>query len=504
MFHLPAYCYPDRYGHPFSNPQPVIDPDSIFNPTAVKLSVITNTKNEGPRVRSTCEEFLRAGADEVIVCADGVTDGSCDDLPKGVKVLWNEESVGCGKAKVQATDTASGDVLLWVDAHQNVLEGDIRAMAKQAIDNGTVVTPRLANIFYDETWQPKRLSDKVFHPNDAAIVPNCTQQYALKPAGNKMIGVGLCMSRETYERVGGWNRFLGRHGSQERGMALRAFMAGVPVELGSPLLGHEFFGDEHPSRNKAAGKYKFNNLVHPAYNVWHAYAAVCSPAFFEEAIAPWLVACGLEHGRKGASTPELIQDRDYFHRHCKRRTDGELLEMLSGLVATHFPPSDPGTATLEPMALSFIKSMAKGRCLECGTGSTGGTKAMLQGARSVVSIDHMEKYASEAKTKLSDPRVTFLHCPKAANGFYDLSAIQGRFDFILLDGPPGTQARKQGIQTLFPYLAPGGILLVDDAKRDAANVEAARQELGFNVEMLPTRRGLAKITRLNGIDSALD
>lgn len=467
----------------------------------MKLSVIINTKNEGGRVRSTCEQFLRAGADEIVVCADGTTDGSCDNLPKEVLVVRNTESQGCGKAKARATMQATGDVLMWVDAHQSVEQGDIRAMAQDAVAQGHVVSPALVNIAYDAGWNPHKLegSERVFYPNNASLLPGCTKQYSV--AGDPAtlaVGVGVCMSRQTYVRLGGWNRYMGRHGAQERGMALRAYMADVPVRIDpSVILGHEFYGETHPSRNKSTGQYRFNNIAPATFNTWHAFMTVCSPGFFSQSIQPWLMACeGLASGAKVVEDPVAQQDRDYFLRHCQRRPDGDLLNLVTSLVAHHSPPRDPGTATLEPMALSYLKSLARGRCLECGTGSTGGTQAILNGAMQVVSIDHLEKFASEARTKLVDERVEFLHCPRnPATGFYDVSRLTGRFDFMLIDGPPGTQARRHGIQELLPLLAPGGVILVDDAKRDAANIEVAVQQFSLDVKMLPTRRGLAIVKK---------
>jgi predicted O-methyltransferase YrrM len=465
----------------------------------MNLSVIINTKDEGGRVNATCRAFLDAGADEIIVCADGTTDDSCDNLPNKVKVIRNEKSLGCGKAKFEATLRASGDVLLWVDAHQSVESGDIRRMAADALDGDCIITPSLANIFYDENWNAYKASDgdRLFFPNDASILPECRDQYALSSKHHSMsVGVGLCMSRQTYMRVGGWNRYQARHGSQERGIALKAFMAGVSVSLDeSVIMGHEFFGQSHPSRNPNTGHYKFNNLVPSSYNAWHAYMAVCSPPFFESVIRPWLLRCSKSANGNAAQNDAVAKkDQAYFLRHCKTRKDEELLQLITDLVARTCKPQDTGGATLEPMALSYIKSLAKGRCLELGTGSAAGTKAMLSAAMQVISIDHMPEMTESAKTCVNDSRVEFLNAPIAPDGFYDLSVLDGKFDFILMDGPPGTKARSNGVKSLIQYLASGGIMLVDDANRDIENLKEAQDEFSFSMEILPTRRGLAKIT----------
>ena len=463
------------------------------------LTVITNTFNEGKRVESTCKEFLKAGADEVIVCADGSTDGSCDSLPAGVKVVRNETSVGCGRSKFIATMHATGDVLMWVDAHQSVLSGDLRAMAQKALSNGTVVCPPLGNIFYDEQWNPQRMpASRNFYPNDDCILPDSTAQYRLNPVVGKAVGVGLCMSRDTYLRSGGWNRFLGRHGSQERGMALRLFMAGIPVEIDDTILvGHEFFGTTHPSRNSTTGQYRFNNIAPSIFNAWHSYMTVSSPAVFEKWFKPWLLACpNGASGQKAVDNLDAQQDRDYFLRHCKHRTDSELLEFTEGLLEKRKPTKDPGTASLEPDAVRILNSMARGRCLELGSGSGLGTTAILKGALSVVSVDHMPKYTALAASKVPDSRVEFVTCPLSpATGFYDLSSLKGIFDFVLIDGPPGRMARRNALRQVAPLLAVGAVVIEDDAKRDMVNIAPLAKELGFSMKLLPTNRGLAVLKK---------
>lgn len=463
----------------------------------MRLSVITNAFNEGPRVAATCRAFLEAGADEVIVCADGTQDGSCDNLPDKVKVIRNEVSLGCGKSKRRATDASTGDVLLWVDAHQNVVDGDIRAMAQRAL-GGAIINPLLVNIYYDEQWMPHKLKENAtgFWPNDEGILPVSNKQYLYaRPEKPRMVGVGLCMSRRTYTALGGWNNYLARHGSQERGMALRAFMAGIDVETHPEVtIGHEFFGKEHPSRNHS-GKFRFANIVSGYVNLWHAYLTVCSHGAFTSFMKPWLLSLqGGDKGRMAESCPETMADRDYFHRHCKRKTDDELFAFLNDLLAKMPLEKDPGGASMEPAALRLIQTHARGRCLEFGTGTGGGTKALLEVATAVVSVDHLEQYSIKAREQIEDAE--FITCPiDPMTGFYDISCIDGLFDTIVIDGPPGKAARLHSVQRASQLLAPGGVIFVDDAKRDKSNIDSACYLEGFHCELLPTNRGLAKLTR---------
>lgn len=465
----------------------------------MKLSVIINTFNEGYKVKSTCDSFLAAGADEIVVYSDATTDGSCDDLPKKVKVIKGDAPVGCGKAKLAATSVATGDVLMWVDAHQSVERGDLRSYARNVATDERIVCPPLANIYYDEGKNPKRVetSDKDFYPNRTLMLPSNGHQYAFfKDEPNYGVGVGLCMSRQTYRKIGGWNNYTGRHGSQERGASLRAFMARIPVDLDESIcLGHEFFGDKHPSRNGTTVHYKYNNLVHPANNLWHSYMTVLSKSGFDSVMAPWLESLeGLAVGKRAMSDAGAIRDREYFNRHCKRRTDDELFDFFSSMAAIQFA-KDTGGATLEPAAVHFLKTHAVGRCLELGTGSGKGTESLLGGAMEVVSIDHISTYSNSARDKIKAPNVKFITAPVKTNGFYDLSVVEGRFDLIIIDGPPGTKARRYSVEECLPFLAYGGCILADDANRDIEGIKDSAQKFNLKMEMLPTRRGLAKITR---------
>ena len=447
---------------------------------------------------ATCRSFLDAGADEIIVYADATTDGSCDNLPSKTRLVKGGSPVGCGRAKFTATESASGDILLWVDAHQTIEHGDLRKFAAQVLDDELVVCPPLVNIYYDKHWTSSRFTEStsVFYPSNTVLLPSSGQQYRFtKEEYNVSVGVGLCMSRRTYCKLGGWNRYRGRHGSQERGLALRAFMAGVSVGIDDSLLmGHEFYGEKHPSRNSSTGQYRFNNLVSTHHNLWHAYQTVLSESGFRSVMAPWLES--LEGGAQGKSAtqdPTALQDRDYFLRHCKRRTDDELFEFMSGLTPLTFA-KDKGGASLEPAAIHFIKAHAVGRCLELGTGSGKGTLSLLEGAASVVSVDHMAQYTNAAKASVKDPRAVFHTAGIKGNGFYDLSFLEGKFDLIVIDGPPGTRARLFSIEECLPHLAFSGTILVDDAKRDIEGINEAVVKHDLDMVMLPTSRGMAKIT----------
>jgi len=298
-----------------------------------KISVCINTHNEGPRVRATLNairENLGNWPHEIIVVADEVTDGGCDDLGSDVTVIRNKERRGCAQCKLQAIEAATGDVLVFLDAHHSVIAGRISDMASAAWREEAIFTPVVRNIKYDEQWNPHPANTHNQVPCDTGMRFE-KQQYVLKPNSwvrkhhlkeIRMVGVGFAISRRTLERIGGLNAYRGIHGSQERGIALRAFMANVPVKLFAEcVLGHEF----RAGKPRPAG-YKRYSVKDQSRNFWHAYFVVAGDYAFEK-LRPRLQKAA----RKGdgvVDVPEVKAERERFQRLHKKRSDAELLEFL--------------------------------------------------------------------------------------------------------------------------------------------------------------------------------
>ena len=458
------------------------------------LSVIVNTFNEGGRVAATCRDFLAAGADEVVVCADGTTDGSCDALPEGARVVRNETPLGCGKSKANATAAASGDVLLWVDAHQNVVSGDLRSMAERALNSGSIFCPAIANTSYDADFNASRLagSTRLFFPNNTGILPFSSSQYRHDPEQlPMMVGVGLCMSRQTFARVGGWNNFAGRHGSQERGMALRAFMAGVPVVCdGSVVVGHEFFGASHPSRNPSSGQYRFNNIAHSWVNAWHAFYAVSGEPLFTETLFPWMKRSGV--GTPAATVEKYLTptaaaaDRSAFAP-LRTKTDNDLYVMLRDLSAASPHPLDSkptaapvtGMTSFIPLLEKYLDKLKPTSVLEWGPGSS--SRFILErlpaGAK-LTSIEHDPVWLARAKSAVPAAHAAkwevILEDKDKQGSTYAWRALSVRAapQLILVDG----RRRVECALAALKAIAPGGAIILHDSNR-AAYVDLLRDHI---------------------------
>jgi hypothetical protein len=463
------------------------------------VSIVMNACNEGGRVRATVEAMRSAFGEpcEVIVVDDASTDGSCDDLPEGTIVLRNAERIGCGRSKARAQSVARGDVLFFCDAHFAHIEGELRSAVDDAVRGEVIIACALRGIEYDAQWVARVVDGGMLMVPDArgiGVGVHALKKYPAEgdrePYADLMVGgANVLVSRRTlFERLGGWNRYRGKYGSQERGMAMRAFMAAVPIRVRPDIvLGHEF--NRTSSASRPRWPYRPASMLDVAMATWHAYGAVVTAPTFRSAIVPLLMdhpQYRLAHGFE--TDPWLAEDRELFARNCKRRPDAELLPLL----APKCVPADKGGATLGDDALMWIRQYARGRALEFGTGSGRGTETLMDACTEVVSIDESEKFTHEARTRFVSCRAEFFTAPKRPAGGYELAgAVTGRFDTLLLDGPAGPAARREALASAWDLLAPGCVILVDDGKRDRALVEgwmAKYPEL--RGELLPTGRGL--------------
>jgi len=282
-------------------------------------------------------EHLADWPHEFVIVADDVTDGCCDGLEKLVGettrlvILWNEKRIGCGRSKRLAIAHALGDVLVFLDAHMAVLAGSLARMACRASVEDAIFTPVIHDMRYDDAWRASDHTKGGLHeiPCDKGMRFEKSQYMKQRDAWIRehhlkeirMPGVGFAISRKTLERMGGFNAYHGVHGSQERGIALRAFMAGVPVKLFSDvILGHEF----RAGRPKPRG-FKRWSTRDQSKNFWHAYFVVVGDEAWKR-IAPILKG----KARGGQSVIEdrtVIEERQAFAK-LKTRSDGELLDVL--------------------------------------------------------------------------------------------------------------------------------------------------------------------------------
>lgn len=136
--------------------------------------------------------------------------------------------------------------------------------------------------------------------------------------------------------------------------------------------------------------------------------------------------------------------------------------------------------------------------LECGSGqSTLHLARWAQGhAATLVTLEHLEIYA-EATKRLVEGLPVDLRCASLVQGFYDTEVPNG-VEFALIDGPPGAGVgRMKTFPRLWPHLASGFEVWLDDANRphEQACLSAWKSEFPIAVREDHGGKGLAVIRR---------
>ncbi len=353
-----------------------------------KLSLCINTRNEGPDVLQTIISFKNAysGPFEAVVVDDASEDGSCDGLWKGLArftkascsetqegtvryhrigtycdliVIRNEVPVGCGKAKAMAVAAATGDVIIHADGHCRVIRGPLDAMVKKAFKHDYILCPGVTPLHcaidaqpaqdehYKEgntsyggriTCKPKKgKNDEEDHdmarskgarvyglwkPKEAAYARRSATWWAI-----------FMFSKRTLKRIGGWNEYPGIWGSQEIGLALRAWFADVPIyTVRDVICGHRY--QTHTSYKARQRELKAKGIKHydtkarmTCANHMYAHQVVFDPETMEKLWRPlWRgrydpQRIGAAHGILAESKIEL--QSAHFRKNSKKRTDAD-------------------------------------------------------------------------------------------------------------------------------------------------------------------------------------
>lgn len=159
---------------------------------------------------------------------------------------------------------------------------------------------------------------------------------------------------------------------------------------------------------------------------------------------------------------------------------------------------------------------AQPRCVvECSSGTSTLVLArcmQLNGGGMVYSLEHDPAYARRTRRQLELHGLAAWACvldaplvPQAVGGgqqlWYDCSGLPEAigFDMVVIDGPPqaiGDQARYPAGPMLFPRLARGAMVFMDDAARPgerAALVRWAQEFPHLEIQSLPCEKGAAAL-----------
>lgn len=204
-----------------------------------KVSIIVPAKNEATNVKMTVVSLIQTQSSvpyEIIVIDDGSEDNCCLFLKenesywqdRGVKLI-RTEGIGLANAKNLGADNATGDVLVFSDAHvvveKNWLEIMIRTMSEPGVD---VLTPAIAdysnpqNVGFGQTWNERLEIVWLPAPGDVTPIP-------LAPGGFEVV------KKKVFETVGGFDRGFKIWGYEDVEFSFKCWLFGFGV-YATPLF----------------------------------------------------------------------------------------------------------------------------------------------------------------------------------------------------------------------------------------------------------------------------
>lgn len=218
--------------------------------SAVTLSVVIPAHNEGENLVDTVGCLVDAPPDigfEVIVVDDLSTDGSADRVLElyrrtgRVKVV-RSPGLGAAGARNLGAESASGEVLVFLDAHCYVPSGWWPSLtAPLANPSVGLVGPAVASL--SEASDVRGLGQAW---SDAGLSLRWLPQLAELPYSVPLLGAcGLSVRRGDFERLGGYDRGMTRWGSEDTELCLRAWLMGYEVLVQPQVVIYHLFRTHH-------------------------------------------------------------------------------------------------------------------------------------------------------------------------------------------------------------------------------------------------------------------
>jgi GT2 family glycosyltransferase len=204
----------------------------------MKLSIVITTHNRREELRRTLIRLseLRPVADEILVCADGCTDGTGEMVRSGFQncaLLENEASRGSIYSRDRLLRAARGEIVVSFDDDSYPIDGDFLARAKDLFAQDSSV----AVISFPEIRDNNATADKA---KTASSPPHLVSAYA---------NCAAAMRRDVYLRSQGFPRFFG-HMYEEPDYALQCYALGYHVrfEPALPIRHHISSAQREPMR----------------------------------------------------------------------------------------------------------------------------------------------------------------------------------------------------------------------------------------------------------------
>lgn len=289
-----------------------------------KISLVITTRNESTDVLgSTVRALLDTSAQyvrEILI----VDDSSSTPVPSAwpdVRVVRHEEPIGVPQSRRHGLALASGDVLVWMDAHMSFAHDWLERMLLH-VDSGALLCAAWWDYELtrplcwgaDLIWRHQRdysagycpgfdLRHRTAVPRDSAVeVP-------------MVIGACYMMLREAYQRIGGFSPFFRVWGKADQDLSIRSWIAGAGVRcVTGARVGHL-------SRNKFPYPVRWEDIEFNQLALIRTVFEERNVAVMEELLQPlpadvriWLADVDLGEFRSLVQSQRRMSDAEFFRR----------------------------------------------------------------------------------------------------------------------------------------------------------------------------------------------
>jgi GT2 family glycosyltransferase len=289
-----------------------------------KISFLINARNESQAVLSaTVDGLVKTSTQhprEIIVVDDG-SDVPITCKSPEVRVLRNEESMGVSRSRRHAASNASGDVLVWLDAHMTFAPDWLDHMLNH-VDSGAL----LCSAFWDyelstcHCWGADFLwcgERNYWEGRYPGFELRHRTQFPGSGAVDVPMIVGACYMtlRSSYQQFGGCSPLFRVYGVDEQDLSARAWMAGLGVKcVTSAKVGH---------LSRSAFPYpvhfehlEFNQLA-MVRTIFEEQTVNVLEQYFEpipEVLENWLNQTDCSEFRKVVQSSRQMSDEEFFRR----------------------------------------------------------------------------------------------------------------------------------------------------------------------------------------------
>jgi len=213
-------------------------------------SIILPCKNEGDNVKNTLDSLLSTSTGikyEIIVVDDGSQDGCVDNIkhyPKYNRVKFlKADSLGSAKARNFGAEQASGDYLVFCDAHVYVeafwldkLLSSFTSSEIGAVSPGIAPHDNIGAVGYGQ-FMTERLEAK-WH----IVKPRENTEVTLLPGGC------VVFPKNVFEEIGGFNKGFRVWGLEDLEISYRTWVMGYTCVVNPNVKILHVFRPKHPYR----------------------------------------------------------------------------------------------------------------------------------------------------------------------------------------------------------------------------------------------------------------